>query len=185
MISGQQWIWLQARYFITYHQWNAKPEFVFATHQVVSYNEVLSQLKERNLNIQADNETASINAGASERERVSTGYNAPRYDRKARQNYAGQNFIIFKMKFFHFSVVNPPPSSPTWSSKSSVCGSTGTGITSRQSQSSCRLSGYSDHVAHISSMVPTRYNISMANTYHALKFKKSLAKIFFIQFQYG
>ena len=44
------------------------------------------------------------------------------------------------------------PSSPTWSSKSSMCGSTGTGMTSRQSQSSCRLSGYSDNVSHIAAM---------------------------------
>jgi hypothetical protein len=36
------------------------------------------------------------------------------------------------------------PVSPSWSSQSSYCGSTGTGIsTSRRSQSSCRLSGYS------------------------------------------
>ena len=33
------------RYFITYHQWNSKPEFIFATHSTISYNEVLSQLK--------------------------------------------------------------------------------------------------------------------------------------------
>ena len=37
----------------------------------------------------------------------------------------------------------PPQSSPTWSSRSSVCGSTGTGITSRKSQSSCGMSGTS------------------------------------------
>ena len=45
------------------------------------------------------------------------------------------------------------PPSPTWSSKSSMCGSTGTGITSRHSQSSCRLSGYSDHVSHIANTI--------------------------------
>ena len=27
------------RYFITYHQWNSKPEFVFATHHVISYDD--------------------------------------------------------------------------------------------------------------------------------------------------
>ena len=36
------------RYFITYHQWNSKPEFVFATHHVVSYEDVVNRLsKER------------------------------------------------------------------------------------------------------------------------------------------
>ena len=28
------------RYYITYHQWNSKPEFIVATHKVVSYKEV-------------------------------------------------------------------------------------------------------------------------------------------------
>ena len=41
--QGQQWIWLQTRYFITYHQWNSKPEFVVATHKVVSYADVLRE----------------------------------------------------------------------------------------------------------------------------------------------
>jgi circadian locomoter output cycle kaput protein len=43
--KGQQWIWLQTRYFITYHQWNSKPEFVVATHKVVSYADVLRELR--------------------------------------------------------------------------------------------------------------------------------------------
>ncbi len=43
--KGQQWIWLQTRYFITYHQWNSKPEFVVATHKVVNYTDVLRDLK--------------------------------------------------------------------------------------------------------------------------------------------
>ena len=31
------------RYFITYHQWNSKPEFIVATHKVINYKEVLNQ----------------------------------------------------------------------------------------------------------------------------------------------
>ena len=31
------------RYYITYHQWSSKPEFIVATHKVVNYKEVLNQ----------------------------------------------------------------------------------------------------------------------------------------------
>ncbi|KAG9329764.1 hypothetical protein JZ751_029706, partial [Albula glossodonta] len=39
----QQWIWLQTHYYITYHQWNSKPEFIVCTHTVVSYAEVRTE----------------------------------------------------------------------------------------------------------------------------------------------
>nr|CAI5855742.1 unnamed protein product [Callosobruchus analis] len=35
LTKGQQWIWLQTKYYITYHQWNSKPEFIVCTHRVV------------------------------------------------------------------------------------------------------------------------------------------------------
>ena len=41
LTKGQQWIWLQTRYYISYHQWISKPEFVVATHRVVNYADVL------------------------------------------------------------------------------------------------------------------------------------------------
>lgn len=37
LTKGQQWIWLQTHYYITYHQWNSKPEFIVCTHTVVRY----------------------------------------------------------------------------------------------------------------------------------------------------
>lgn len=37
LTKGQQWIWLQTHYYITYHQWNSKPEFIVCTHSVVRY----------------------------------------------------------------------------------------------------------------------------------------------------
>lgn len=43
LTKGQQWIWLQTRFYITYHQWNSKPEFVVCTHRIVSYSDVLKQ----------------------------------------------------------------------------------------------------------------------------------------------
>ena len=35
--------YLVCRYYITYHQWNSKPEFIVATHKVVNYKDVLDQ----------------------------------------------------------------------------------------------------------------------------------------------
>lgn len=37
LTKGQQWIWLQTQYYITYHQWNSRPEFIVCTHTVVRY----------------------------------------------------------------------------------------------------------------------------------------------------
>ncbi|KAL0994204.1 hypothetical protein UPYG_G00119200 [Umbra pygmaea] len=43
LTKGQQWLWLQTHYYITYHQWNSKPEFIVCTHTVVSYAEVRAE----------------------------------------------------------------------------------------------------------------------------------------------
>lgn len=40
LTKGQQWIWLQTRFYISYHQWTARPEFVVCTHRIVCYNDV-------------------------------------------------------------------------------------------------------------------------------------------------
>ncbi|KAK3602792.1 hypothetical protein CHS0354_026342 [Potamilus streckersoni] len=45
LTKGQQWIWLKTRYYITYNQWNSKPEFVVCENSVVSYSDVRSQLR--------------------------------------------------------------------------------------------------------------------------------------------
>ncbi|KAJ8919926.1 hypothetical protein NQ315_006455 [Exocentrus adspersus] len=45
LTKGQQWIWLQTRFYITYHQWNSKPEFIVCTHRVVNYAEVMKQTR--------------------------------------------------------------------------------------------------------------------------------------------
>lgn len=37
LTKGQQWIWLKTRFYITYHQWNSKPEFINCTNTVVRY----------------------------------------------------------------------------------------------------------------------------------------------------
>lgn len=45
LTKGQQWIWLRTRYYITYHQWNSKPEFIVCTNTVVKFADVRSQLR--------------------------------------------------------------------------------------------------------------------------------------------
>ncbi|XP_012281769.1 circadian locomoter output cycles protein kaput [Orussus abietinus] len=48
LTKGQQWIWLQTRFYITYNQWNSKPEFIVCTHRVVSYIEVSKHTRKAN-----------------------------------------------------------------------------------------------------------------------------------------
>lgn len=43
LTKGQQWIWLQSSYYISYHQWNSKPEFIVCHHQVVNYFNVIKR----------------------------------------------------------------------------------------------------------------------------------------------
>ncbi|KAJ8396779.1 hypothetical protein AAFF_G00013780 [Aldrovandia affinis] len=61
LTKGQQWIWLQTHYYITYHQWNSKPEFIVCTHTVVSYAEVRAE-RRRELGVE---ETSSDLAPSS------------------------------------------------------------------------------------------------------------------------
>uniref|UniRef100_A0A096M7I8 Circadian locomoter output cycles protein kaput n=1 Tax=Poecilia formosa TaxID=48698 RepID=A0A096M7I8_POEFO len=59
LTKGQQWIWLQTHYYITYHQWNSRPEFIVCTHTVVSYAEVRAEQR-RELGIEETNPEAAV-----------------------------------------------------------------------------------------------------------------------------
>uniref|UniRef100_A0A7N6B495 Circadian locomoter output cycles protein kaput n=1 Tax=Anabas testudineus TaxID=64144 RepID=A0A7N6B495_ANATE len=59
LTKGQQWIWLQTHYYITYHQWNSRPEFIVCTHTVVSYAEVRAEQR-RELGIEESNPEATV-----------------------------------------------------------------------------------------------------------------------------
>ncbi|XP_042316897.1 neuronal PAS domain-containing protein 2 isoform X2 [Sceloporus undulatus] len=59
LTKGQQWIWLQTHYYITYHQWNSKPEFIVCTHTVLSYADVRV---ERRRNLILDDIPSEINS---------------------------------------------------------------------------------------------------------------------------
>ncbi|XP_074134469.1 circadian locomoter output cycles protein kaput-like [Sminthopsis crassicaudata] len=47
LTKGQQWIWLQTHYYITYHQWNFKPQFIVCTHTVVSYARIEAERRKK------------------------------------------------------------------------------------------------------------------------------------------
>jgi len=117
LTKGQQWIWLQSRYYITYHQWNSKPEFIVATHKVVNYKEVQE--------------------------------NADKLEKMESQK--GDESKSGKTHSFRSGT-------PTWSSKSSVCGSTGTGFAS-----SSRMSQELNTNQHLSSY-RSRYSGSGAGS---------------------
>uniref|UniRef100_A0A665T9A4 Circadian locomoter output cycles protein kaput n=1 Tax=Echeneis naucrates TaxID=173247 RepID=A0A665T9A4_ECHNA len=63
LTKGQQWIWLQTHYYITYHQWNSRPEFIVCTHTVVSYAEVRAEQR-RELGIEESNPEVSQDSGS-------------------------------------------------------------------------------------------------------------------------
>ena len=54
LTKGQQWIWLQTRFYITYNQWNSKPEFIVCTHYVVSYIDVIKELRKESESFSKD-----------------------------------------------------------------------------------------------------------------------------------
>ncbi|XP_059844618.1 circadian locomoter output cycles protein kaput [Hypanus sabinus] len=43
LTKGQQWMWLQTHYYITYHQWNCRPELIVCSHTVGSNAEVRAE----------------------------------------------------------------------------------------------------------------------------------------------
>lgn len=45
LTKGQQWIWLQTEFYISYNQFNAKPDYVVCTHKVINYTDVLKYHK--------------------------------------------------------------------------------------------------------------------------------------------
>ncbi|CAG4929527.1 unnamed protein product [Parnassius apollo] len=65
LTKGQQWIWLQTRFYVTYHQWSSKPEFVVCTHRVVSNADVVKSTKQEGVDTDTVNET-DVNTGGIE-----------------------------------------------------------------------------------------------------------------------
>lgn len=60
LTKGQQWIWLQTRFYITYHQWNSKPEFVVCTHRVVNHADVVRNMRKKDNSNKENDDTDSM-----------------------------------------------------------------------------------------------------------------------------
>ncbi|EEB16545.1 Circadian locomoter output cycles protein kaput, putative [Pediculus humanus corporis] len=71
LTKGQQWIWLQTRFYISYHQWNSKPEFIVCTHRVVSYVDVMNEFKKYPCDDNTSDSKANTNDSTSKSKRKS------------------------------------------------------------------------------------------------------------------
>lgn len=67
LTKGQQWIWIQTRYYITYHQWTSKPEFIVCTHRVINYQDAMQQLRS-NSRTDADDSNVDDSTDSVERQ---------------------------------------------------------------------------------------------------------------------
>ncbi|KAF5295506.1 hypothetical protein FQR65_LT10494 [Abscondita terminalis] len=65
LTKGEQWIWLQTRFYITYHQWNSKPEFIVCTHRVVGHTDMMQEQKDESKTENFEVPTSSFSKGAS------------------------------------------------------------------------------------------------------------------------
>ncbi|XP_065162464.1 circadian locomoter output cycles protein kaput isoform X2 [Atheta coriaria] len=71
LTKGQQWIWLQTRFYITYHQWNSKPEFVVCTHRLINYVDVMRQgMKEESIEFMGESVDNNSSVPWSSRSRM-------------------------------------------------------------------------------------------------------------------
>lgn len=68
LTKGQQYIWLQSRYYIVYHQWIWKPDFVVCTHRLVNYADVWKQMRNNDENKNDDQSSSNSNNNEDGRE---------------------------------------------------------------------------------------------------------------------
>ncbi|KAK1175951.1 circadian locomoter output cycles protein kaput-like isoform X1 [Acipenser oxyrinchus oxyrinchus] len=111
LTKGQQWIWLQTHYYITYHQWNSRPEFIVCTHTVVSYDEVRAE-RRRELGIEdTPHEVAAVknqdSGSDSQLNTVSLKEALERFDRTPSASSRSSR------KSSSHTVVSDPTSTPT------------------------------------------------------------------------
>ncbi|XP_073952708.1 circadian locomoter output cycles kaput protein Clock isoform X2 [Choristoneura fumiferana] len=120
LTKGQQWIWLQTRYYITYHQWNSKPEFVVCTHRVVNYSDVSKSGKQETADADMDGEEAPTQPSASMKDATEESMSAmsPTYMSDASEafamSYQSMAQPVSTSKMCTLSVTAPAPS-VSWS----------------------------------------------------------------------
>uniref|UniRef100_A0A672G3U2 Circadian locomoter output cycles protein kaput n=1 Tax=Salarias fasciatus TaxID=181472 RepID=A0A672G3U2_SALFA len=118
LTKGQQWIWLQTQYYITYHQWNSRPEFIVCTHTVVSYAEVRAEqrrelgIEESNPEVTADKDsgsesqlnTSSLKEALERFDRSRTPSTSSRSSRKSSSHLHAQSLIHYPVMEFSAQV---------------------------------------------------------------------------------
>ncbi|XP_022219616.2 circadian locomoter output cycles protein kaput isoform X2 [Drosophila obscura] len=72
LTKGQQWIWLQTDYFVSYHQFNTKPDYVVCTHNVVSYAEVIKHTQKEKQKASSKDSTALASTASSSKSATAT-----------------------------------------------------------------------------------------------------------------
>uniref|UniRef100_A0A4W5NPC8 Circadian locomoter output cycles protein kaput n=1 Tax=Hucho hucho TaxID=62062 RepID=A0A4W5NPC8_9TELE len=93
LTKGQQWIWLQTHYYITYHQWNSRPEFIVCTHTVVSLTvlSLLSPSQDSGSESQHQLNTSSLKEALERFERSRTPSTSSHSSRKSSSHTAVSN----------------------------------------------------------------------------------------------
>ncbi|KAG4071565.1 hypothetical protein HA402_011719 [Bradysia odoriphaga] len=88
LTKGQQWIWLQTRFYITYNQWNAKPEFVVCTHFVISYADVMKQIRNSETSTREDVNDSDSMMSVQMQTPISMDTNSPWSSRDSRSRHS-------------------------------------------------------------------------------------------------
>ncbi|KAJ0183785.1 hypothetical protein K1T71_000208 [Dendrolimus kikuchii] len=111
LTKGQQWIWLQTRFYITYHQWNSKPEFVVCMHRVVSYTDLMKRAKQECMEAESatETDTRSVMKEPSEDAKVAM---SPSYMSEASDAF-GNAFQTLSRVFFYPASVKSASASST------------------------------------------------------------------------
>uniref|UniRef100_A0A3B4AV35 Circadian locomoter output cycles protein kaput n=1 Tax=Periophthalmus magnuspinnatus TaxID=409849 RepID=A0A3B4AV35_9GOBI len=119
LTKGQQWIWLQTHYYITYHQWNSRPEFIVCTHTVVSYAEVRAEqrrelgIEESNPEVAADKDsgselnTSSLKEALERFDHSRTPSTSSRSSRKS-SSHVSDNTCTSTASKLHMDTATPP-----------------------------------------------------------------------------
>ncbi|XP_014369979.2 circadian locomoter output cycles protein kaput isoform X2 [Papilio machaon] len=95
LTKGQQWIWLQTRFYITYHQWNSKPEFVVCNHRVVSYADIVKSTKQEQTKMEGASDMDGNQCGKEPAQETSmVPLSSPTYMSDAGDTYGGSYHTI-------------------------------------------------------------------------------------------
>lgn len=122
LTKGQQWIWLQTRFYITYHQWNSKPEFVVCTHRVVSFADVMRHARRKNENslLVENEENDEKSTHASSSNYSGSHWNASTRSQRRSHNHHSQRSPTIKIKSHRYSQYRPDSDSTSMSADSPI-----------------------------------------------------------------